>query len=307
MKFTLLVLALASVFASAQDPGMMAAQQASQQAVMDAQQANQQAMQNMQQASQTAAQNAQMASQNNGWPVYEWTSPPKFSINPGTVAAGTTVRLKSRTHYAVIYYTTNGWTPTEASRKYEGPIKIDSTMHLQAIAVSPHAHESLIASAHYVVPGTPAAAEPAALSTDGVLHAGTRLKLVTDSTINSKTAQVGDAMKLELAQDVKVGDTVIVPKGTPVEAIITKADRAGHIGTPGDVEFEVRSLTVNGVQISLKGGETLEGANHYTRAKGFIFIPVVGVAGLAARGDEAEIKPGMTLSAAVTTDTTLQP
>lgn len=35
---------------------------------------------------------------------------------------------------------------------------------------------------------------------------------------------------------------------------------------PGDVAFEVRGLKLDGRDIPLKGGETLEGANHYTQA-----------------------------------------
>jgi hypothetical protein len=166
---------------------------------------------------------------------------------------------------------------------------------------------SPIASAKYIVRGAQTPTQPLALSTDGVLHAGTRLHLVTSSTVNSKTAQVGDNFKLMLDQDVVVGNTVVLPKGTPVDATVTQADPAGHAGAPGDVSFEVHSLTVRGKQIDLKGGETLEGANHYGRTKGLFLVPVVGLASLALRGDEAEIKPGMTLTASVAAETPLQP
>ncbi len=246
--------------------------------------------------------------QNNNEPVVAYTQPPTFSVRAGAVAVGTTVRLKSRTHYAVIYYTTNGWTPTTNSRRYQGPIPVRDGMVLQAIAVSPNALRSPIASAKYSVPSAPKTTKDhSALSIDGVLRAGTHLHLVTKSTINSKTAQVGDSLDLLLDQDVKVGDIVVLAKGTPVKATITQADPAGHAGTPGDVTFEVHSLAGLGKEIALKGGESLEGANHYTRAKSFLIVPVVGLAGLAARGEEAEIKPGMRLTASVAEDTPLQP
>jgi hypothetical protein len=308
MKALLLVLALGWVSANAQDPGAMAAQQA-QQAMDAAQQANQQAIQSMQaaqQANQPAMQASQDAALNSG-PVVYFTAAPTFSVRASEVAAGTTVRLKSRTHYAVIYYTTNGWTPTTSSKRYKGPITLRASTQLQAIAIAPSMNRSLITSAKYTVPGTPSPSAPSALTTDGVLHAGTRLHLVTDSSANSKTAQIGDPLKLLLNQDVKVGNTIVLPKGTPVEAVITQADPAGHAGTPGDVAFEVHSLTTLGKQISLKGGESLEGANHYTRAKSLLIVPVVGIASLAFHGDEAEIKPGMTLTASVADDTPLQP
>jgi type II secretory pathway pseudopilin PulG len=303
MKVHLLVLVLGCTSAFAQDPGTFAAQQAQQatdQAMQQAAQANAQAMQQMQQAQQQASTTATT-------PAVVCTTPPQFSVKAGTVKAGTAVRLKSRTHYAVIYYTTNGWTPTTASRRYDGPIPIDATMQLQAIAIAPSMLRSPIGSAKYSVPGTQPAMQASAISTDGVLRAGTQLQLVTGSNINSKTVEVGDAFPLLLAQDVTVGDRVVLPKGTPVDAVITVADHAGHAGVPGDVAFEVHSITVGGKQITLKGGESLQGADHYGRAMGFLFVPVVGLAGLAAHGDEAQIKAGMTVTAAVDVDTSLQP
>jgi hypothetical protein len=111
MKAAFLLTFLGCIQAYAQDPGTWAAQQANQQAMQDAQQANQQATQNAQQAMQDAQSNVS---------VVAVTRQPTFSVKPGAVAPGTTVRIKSPTHYAVIYYTTNGWTPTIKSRRYVG-------------------------------------------------------------------------------------------------------------------------------------------------------------------------------------------
>jgi hypothetical protein len=312
MKVILLAIVLSCASAFAQDDaGMAAAQQAFQQS----QQAAQQAMQDMQQAqeqsiqaSQQAMQDSQNAMQNTG-PVVAVTAAPTFSVKSGAIAPGTTVRITSRTHYAVIYYTTNGWTPTTASRHYKGPIPIRATAQLQAIAVAPNMRPSMIASAKFTVKGVQAPTQPLTLSADGILHAGTRLHLVTGSAVNSKTAQVGDTLNLLLDQDVKLGDAVVVPKGTPVDATITQADPAARAGVGGDVAFEVHSLNVRGNQISLKGGETLQGANHYLKAYVLIpFIgPMIGLAKMTQRGDEAQITPGMTLTAAVTADAPLQP
>ncbi len=285
---------------------MMAAQQASQ----DAQMANQQAMQDMQQASQQATQNMQQAMQNaqqDSAPAVAVARQPTFSVKAGTIAPGTAVRIKCRTHYAVIYYTTNGWTPTTASRRYKGPIRIPFSTQLQAIAIAPNMARSPLASVKYTVGGAAATVFPLPLGADGVLRAGTRLHLVTDSTVSSKDAEVGDNITILLDQDIRAGDAVVIPKGTPVDAAIIQADPAGHVSVPGDVAFEVHSLTARGVQIPLNGGETLEGANHAARAKGLLLIPVVGAFSLLTRGDEAEIKPGMTFTVAVAADTPLEP
>lgn len=318
MKAVLLAFAFGSIAAAAQDPGMMAAQQA-QQAQQQAIQANQQAIEQMQQQTQLSIQQAQQSNQQaidqlnrqmaqDSTPGFELTRQSAFSPKAGEVAPGTRVRIKCPTHYAIIYYTTNGWTPTEFSPRYMGPIAIDATTEIQAIAIAPNMVRSLVTRVTYTVQGSPAKTiEPLPLRADGVLAAGTPLFLITENEVNSKSAQIGDRIRLLLNQDIVDGDTIVVPKGTPVRATITQADRAGHGGEPGDLAFEVQSLAVNGKVIPLEGGETLEGASHYYKAGAVMAVVPVPGAGLAIRGDEADIKPGMALTAFVTRDTYLQP
>jgi hypothetical protein len=80
---------------------------------------------------------------------------------------------------------------------------------------------------------------------------------------------------------VRVGETVLVPKGAPVNAALTFAD-PGHGSAPGDLVFEIHSIEIAGKHVPLFGGETLEGL------KG---------------GKNAKIKPGMTAMAFVAADT----
>jgi Chitobiase/beta-hexosaminidase C-terminal domain len=304
MKTFVLVIFLGCISAYAQDPGM----QANQQAMDQMQQASQQAIQQMQQTqNQQAMQQANDAAMQNTGPAYALTRQPVFSQKPGTVAPGTSVLIKCPTHYAAIYYTTNGWSPTVRSRRYKGPIVINATTQLQAIAIAPNKARSFIVRADYTVQGSEAAIDPLALPADDLLAAGTRLHLATNAVVDSKTAQVGDPISLVLNQDIKAGDAILAPKGTPVQATITLAHRAGHVGTPGDLAFEVHSLTIHGTVVPLDGGETLEGTNHYNRVRGLILIPDAGVAALAIRGGDAQIQPGMTFTAAVAKDTRLQP
>src|ERR1019366_1776439 len=143
---TLLSLTLWVCTAWAQDPGMMAAQAA--------QQANDQMMQ----AVQTAALSAQMAQQQaiqNTTTCCCGAGTPKFSVKPGAYSAAVTLRIRDSTRGAVIYYTTDGWTPTAASTRYTGPITIDSTTSLQAIAISPRGGRSRVATAVYTLNGVP--------------------------------------------------------------------------------------------------------------------------------------------------------
>src|ERR1700730_2438233 len=143
---TLLTLVLGGASALAQDPGMQAAQQATQ----AAQQANDQAIRDAQLASQTAQQSMQTT------PLYCcFAAKPKFSVKPGAYSKAVTLKLKDSTRGAVIYYTMDGWTPTAESTRYVGPITIDSTTTLQAIAISPHGGRSRVATAVYTLNGVP--------------------------------------------------------------------------------------------------------------------------------------------------------
>lgn len=209
---------------------------------------------------------------------------PTFSVKSGTVPAGTKVSLRSETHYATLYYTTNGWTPTTQSAKYTGPITINSNTHLEVIAVGPNFQRSALEHADYKVPNSPV---PVLESTifvpeGGILRAGTPLRVAfAGNEIDSASAAVGDEIKVVLDEEIKLGGTVLAPKGALVNAALTIAD-PGDGNAPGDLVFEIHSVEVAGKRIPLFGGETLEGV------KG---------------GKDAKITPGMTAMAFVAADT----
>jgi hypothetical protein len=212
---------------------------------------------------------------------------PMLSSGSGTVPAGTKISIRSETHYATLYYTTNGWTPTTQSAKYTGPITINSSTHLEVIAVGPNFLRSVVERADYQVPNSPA---PVLESTvfvpeDGMLRAGTPVRVAFASKeIDSESAAVGDEITVVLDEQVKLGETVLAPKGAPVSASLTFADPARG-GAPGDLVFEIHSVEIAGKRVPLFGGETLEGVKGVLGSKG------------------AKIKPGMTAMAFVVADT----
>jgi hypothetical protein len=212
---------------------------------------------------------------------------PKFSVESGTVDAGAKVRIRCETHYATLYYTTNGWTPTTQSAKYSGPITIDHTTHLQVIAVGPNFLRSTVEHADYEVRNSqpPALESTILVPDDGVLRAGTPMRVVfSGNDIDSDSAEVGDPISVVLDEDIKLGKTALAPKGAPVNAALTTAD-PGHGPAPGDLVFEIHSVQVGSKRIPLFGGETLEGV------KG---------------GKNATIKVGMTAMAFVAADTVVK-
>jgi hypothetical protein len=316
---TLLTLILAASSVLAQDPGMQAAQQATQMATQAAQQANDQMMQASQQANQTMMQNALQAAQNTPECYRCFAAKPKFSVKPGAYSAAVTVKLKDSTRGSVIYYTMDGWTPTAESNRYVGPITIDSTTTLQAIAISPYGGRSRIATAVYtlngLLPAAPVtqtvvaalnpAAEPSAPA-KLLLARGTAVPLVFASDVSSKTADVGDKISLTLAEDLKIGPVVVVKKGTPAVATVTEVNNTGMGGAPGDVFVQVDSLQAGSILIKMHGTAAKEGQDKVGKAMGLMFVPVVPV-GIFVHGKDAEIKHGASFTAFVDADTLLSP
>lgn len=79
---------------------------------------------------------------------------PDFSPGGGTYSTPQNVKLTSKTPDAVIYYTTNGTTPTAASTLYTGPINVANTETLLTIAVSPTLGTSVPSAASYTIQGS---------------------------------------------------------------------------------------------------------------------------------------------------------
>jgi hypothetical protein len=279
--------------AGAQDASQMAMQQA-QMATQMAQQANQLAMQQAQaaaqQASQQAQQDAAQAAQNaSPCCAVPFASAPSFSSKPGSYSAPVTLRLKDRARGAVIYYTTDGWTPTAQSTRYTGPITLTATTQVQAIAIAPGYQPSLVASGTFSF--------PAAASTTPAPAPGTAVLTFT-APVTSKGAQVGDTLPVALAEDLTLG-ALVVPKGTPALATVTGVDGPGAGGAPGRITFAVHSIEFQGQTIRLDAEETKQGAYRVNTARSLIFIPVVGISALLVRGTDATIPAGATLVASV--------
>ncbi len=157
--FLLFTLLLTASLVLAQDDAAALANQAAQQAMQQAQQAAQQAMEASQRASEDAMRTSQIASTNamSQAACCLGALPPGFSVKPGRYSGPVTLRLTDATRGVYIYYTTDGWTPTTFSTRYRGPIVIDSTTTLNAIAISPDGCRSIQVSAQYVINGKPAA------------------------------------------------------------------------------------------------------------------------------------------------------
>ena len=302
--FAMTFLFLSALLSQAQDDaGMMAAQQAQMAAAQQAAEANQQAMQAAQQANQQAMDDAAQASAN-ACCAAGAAAKPHFSVKAGTYPSTVTVRLKTSTRRAAMYYTTDGWTPTTHSTRYTGPIHIRSTTTLQAIAIAPGLLSSRIASAVYQLPAKP---QPKTATSVAFLSQGTPLPLMFTASVNSKGLQIGDKLPVSLAQDLIVSGTLVAKKDTPVLTTVTAVDSSGLAGAPGTISFAAHSLLLtDGETIPLSGGETLDGRSRANTAGAFGLIPWIGLGGLLIHGKNAVIPKGAEFTAFVDTENTQQ-
>ena len=86
---------------------------------------------------------------------------PVFNPGPGTYSSAQQVTITSATSGAIIYYTTDGTTPTTSSTRYSAPVSIGTTETLKAIATASGLSNSAVASGLYTIQsGAPQAARP---------------------------------------------------------------------------------------------------------------------------------------------------
>jgi Chitobiase/beta-hexosaminidase C-terminal domain len=232
---------------------------------------------------------------------------PILSAGSGYVKDGTQVSIASPSPDAVIYYTTDGWTPTEFSTRYTGPITIHSDMRLQAIAEEPHKLPSTIVEADFSLTGSHPIRAPKVMAAGGSLTKGTVLHLATNADVTSDVAQPGDPIALRLDEYVMDGGAIAARRGDPAEGTITKVVPAGPNGKPGVITFQVQSLKVGGVTVPLRGILTLAAPDKAAPGQRIESTSQVHVARFIPHGDEAEIVPGMVLTAVVSADTQLHP
>ncbi len=227
---------------------------------------------------------------------------PKFLPSPKEVAPGTMVILTTANPNAVIYYTTDGWTPTEYSSKYVTPIAINANTRIQAFAVEPGKAPSSVVAGNYTISGTPTPLPTDAAISGSTVPKGTQIRLQTGNRLTSETANVGDHFYVLLDQNLIVNGSLIARRGMSVDAIVTGVKPAGQNGRSGMIVFRLAGLSAKGVTIPLEGVYTLVAPDIGAQINRISDSSFVHVAGPMPPGNQAKIEPGMMLTASVASD-----
>jgi hypothetical protein len=138
-----------------------------------------------------------------------------------------------------------------------------------------------------------------------LISEGTEVPLKFASDLSSKTAVENDPVEFVLDDDVKVGQTVVIPKGAHATAIVSNAHRAGMMGKGGELNIQLQYLVVPDSHVRLRGTKGREGDSKVgaTVALTVLFGPI----GLIKHGKEVQIPAGTPLTAYVEQDIWLPP
>ncbi|HXE75037.1 MAG TPA: hypothetical protein VNN18_05285 [Candidatus Xenobia bacterium] len=94
-----------------------------------------------------------------------------------------------------------------------------------------------------------------------VLPTGTRLALILENTINTKTAAPGDPVYFQTIYPIVLNNRVIIPVGSYVRGQVTQVKRPGRVKGRGELHVRFDEMTLpNGYTVSLSASLANTGA-----------------------------------------------
>jgi hypothetical protein len=116
---------------------------------------------------------------------------------------------------------------------------------------------------HYDLPGSGMAGPAPTAVSAFVLANSTPIHVKLKQTISSATAHVGDAVELEVAEDVIVDGVTVLPAGSKVSGVIAVAEIKKRFGHGGRVAFSINSMTLaDGEQVKVRCYQESSGSSN---------------------------------------------
>jgi hypothetical protein len=95
------------------------------------------------------------------------------------------------------------------------------------------------------------------------LEDGTPVKLRISQTVSSEDAHVGDRVEFEVLEEVKVGETVVIPKGGLAWGTVTEAKPKRRMARGGHLEIVMDSVRLaDGEKAALRATKEVKGGGH---------------------------------------------
>jgi antitoxin (DNA-binding transcriptional repressor) of toxin-antitoxin stability system len=161
-------------------------------------------------------------------------------------------------------------------------------------------------------PPTPPPQTPKAALGFG-LEDGTPVKLRLTRTISSADAKLGERVDFEVLEDVKFGETVIIPRTGIALATITEAQPKRRLGRGGKLNVNIDHVRLaSGEKAALRAVKELEGGGHTGAMTGaivatsIVFFPAAPFF-LFIKGKDITIPKGTEITAYINGDISLNP
>ena len=95
------------------------------------------------------------------------------------------------------------------------------------------------------------------------LEDGTPIKLRVSRTISSADAQVDERVDFEVLEEVKLGDTLVIPKGSVAWGTVTDAQPKRRMARGGKLDVNIDSVRLaDGEKAALRGTKDVKGGGH---------------------------------------------
>lgn len=139
-------------------------------------------------------------------------------------------------------------------------------------------------------------------SENAVLPANTEivLEMNQEVTTKGKAWSEGDTFKLTVADDVMLGEYIVIPKGTPAFGRITWLTSKGMFGKSGKMDIELEYLEMAGRRIKIDGTYRQEGEGNTLATVGGVVL--AGVFAGFITGKSGRIPAGRELIATLEED-----
>jgi hypothetical protein len=96
-----------------------------------------------------------------------------------------------------------------------------------------------------------------------ILHEGTPVRMRINRTVSSADAHVNDSVDFETLDDVKVGDKVVIPKGSTAIGTVTEAVPKRRMARGGKLNMNIDYVRLtSGERLPLRGVQEVKGGGH---------------------------------------------
>ena len=194
---------------------------------------------------------------------------PTFSPGGGTYTGTQSVTISDSTPSATVYYTTNGTTPTTASTKYTGPITVNNSETLEAIAVASGVTNSAVGSATYTIQQSSGTTATPTFSPAAGTYTGTQSVTIADTTSGATIYYTTNGTTPTTASTQYSGpisvtasetlEAIAVASGQTASAVATAAYTINTGGSSGTSPVSYPNGFASATGFTLDGGATVTG------------------------------------------------